>query len=249
MSSAHPTNELVGGALPPTRRASAPPSPPSLPIPPSPRPPAQSSAESGDIGGGSAGGSRAAAGRARGGRGRQPRSHRSPVEATASALASAIGGGAPSTPRRPRPPPSAFECCLALELIAAGKEWQWTVSTLIGEKLAPWLSEGGGRSALLRLLGRLGSLTPSAKDAGALGLRAQLVHLLRQPHFGPAEKASAVSSLLEMLRAAGGRAYEEREALQLIDRWHRDEPASWGTIPLPLRDWYHDATASGDEIL
>ena len=51
-----------------------------------------------------------------------------------------------------------------------------------------------------------------------------------------------------MLRAAGVQPSEAREALQLIDRWHRDEPASWGTVPMPLRDWYHDATA-GDELL
>ena len=97
--------------------------------------------------------------------------------ATAAAVAAALGPSATVAPRRPsaRPPPSAFECSTALVLIAVSRGWEWTTGGLIRARLLPLLSRhSAGRSALLRLLGRLVALAPGLDDAEARATREQL---------------------------------------------------------------------------
>ena len=172
---------------------------------------------------------------------------------TNAAVASAVGTVV-ATPRRPlpMPPPIAFECCAAVELLAAHRGWAWTVNMLIADKLLPLLhvddEQGGGRSALIRLLGRLGRLAPHSDEAGVGWLRAQLRSFMAEgTRLSSAEQAGAVSSLLELLPPGEVPRAEEREALDAIGRWLSKQPPSWQTVSVAMRDRYHEAAARDDD--
>lgn len=113
----------------------------------------------------------------------------------------------------------------------------------------------------MRLVGRLGALAPSLDDPDARWLRERLLQVIGEPSFGLAERASAVTSLLELLlpppaggsalppAAAEALAAEERVALRAIGEWLNTQPAGWRAVPLALRERYHEAVARDDEAI
>lgn len=178
------------------------------------------------------------------GRSRAPRAYNDEALRATQAAIEAAAGSSRVAPRQvpARPGRAAGECCRALELIAAGRGWQWTVDTLIRAWILPLLREAGGRSALLRLLGKLGSLSPSPSDSRAVWLRGQLrACIAAGAPFGPVEQQAAISALLELLPTSGGlgaRA-EDAEAVREMGRWQRAQPTSWQAVPAALKDKYH----------
>jgi hypothetical protein len=188
-----------------------------------------------DAGGSERGGKRAS--------GRALPSEEVAAHATALAIANAVGAAQPARPPSLRPPPSAFECCLALELLAASRGWAWTIDALIRRRLLPLLREGGGRSSLLRLLGKLGGLAPSTADPDVIWLCGQLREHLEsgQGRLTAAETASVVSSLLELLPTTPELSTEAAETVGTIARWLSKEQVGWQGVPPALRDRYHEA--------
>ena len=118
---------------------------------------------------------------------------------------------------------------------------------------------------MLRLLGRLGALIQGVETlAGAEEVR-WLQRLLREvldtkrSRYGPAEQASAVSSLLMMLWPEHGKGgsslvedeLEERAALHAIDGWLSSQrggvdSSSWRAVPLWLRERYNHLAANSE---
>jgi len=173
-----------------------------------------------------------------------------------SAVTSAPGTTPQSRQPTTLPMASAVEGCVALELLAAGCEWSWTVNTLIRGKLLPLLApeQGAHVSALLRLLGRLGQLAPNMEDPGVSWLRQQLHAVLgvdaptTAPRFSPAEEACAVAALLELV-PPGTPAHEARGAMQAIELWLRSQPKCWEqAVPAALRDRYYEYAREDREL-
>jgi hypothetical protein len=173
-----------------------------------------------------------------------------------SAVTSAPGTTPQSRQSITLPMASAVEGCVALELLAAGCEWSWTVNTLIRGMLLPLLApeQGAHVSALLRLLGRLGQLAPNMEDPGVSWLRQQLHAALgvdaptTAPRFSPAEEACAVAALLELV-PPGTPAHEARGAMQAIELWLRSQPKSWEqAVPATLRDRYYEYAREDREL-
>ena len=162
--------------------------------------------------------------------------------ATAAAIASAIGSSTPSSAGLVRPGRSASDCILALELIAHANGWAWTDRVLIRGRLVPLLDEGGGRSAILKLLGRLGTLAPSHEDASVVWLRSSLKECIGAARFGLAGNVAAVSSFLQLLPPPGYARLRGVDAagVRAVDAWVRSSSVGWDTVSLDLRDKFHE---------
>ena len=244
-------------------------SPAAMPPPPSDRRrsmAAQPSTASSPPSGGVSGGGWPATCRASGGDGgdargaTQQRARGSTTQATlqrASAAQEAVANAVTSpharhvTARRVVvPPPSAPECCAALELIACFRGWPWCLERLISAQLMPHLKVGGGRSALLRLLGRLGALAPSADEDGARWLRAQLCEFASAERFGKAEQTAAVTALLELMpsRITCASPTGDLATVRATGEWRTRHSAVWRSVPPALRDRYHEAARQVDAI-
>ena len=189
---------------------------------------------------------------------RPPEVQRSLAANGRTSAATSVPGTTPQS-RQPTtlPMASAVEGCVALELLAAGCAWSWTVNTLIRGMLLPLLApeQGAHVAALLRLLGRLGQLAPSMEDPGVSWVRRQLCAVLgvdaptTAPRFSPAEEACAVAALLELV-PPGTPVHEARGAMQAIELWLSSQPKSWEqAVPATLRDRYYEYAREVDREL
>ena len=107
----------------------------------------------------------------------------------------------------------------------------------------PLLAEGGGRSAVLKLLGRLGALAPSRDDPDARWLRTELRSLIGAERFGAAEQGQAVSALLELLPGPNdgvALGAEDAAAVRAVAAWLDARPAGWSAVPVGTRDKYFE---------
>ena len=163
---------------------------------------------------------------------------------TADALANAVGKTLLSSRlAHVQPPPCAFECCCALEMLASDHDWVWVEQHLIRDKIIPLMHSVGGRATLLGLLGRLGMMGIGMQGTGSISwLRSEVSRFVHSAQSSTFEQASAISSLLEWLQP-GEPSAEECEYLCNIRLWVCDNPAAWQTIDASLRNRYHETLA------
>ena len=146
--------------------------------------------------------------------------------------------------------PIVWDCAYALELLAARRSWRWTATDLLRKRLVPMLDAweprggatpaGGGRWAALRLLGKLGTLAPSAADEDAVWLQGKLRHYMGCDRLDASEQACAVSAHHELLPAAVGSgsdapSAELADAYRAVGAWINAKPDMIAHVPDNLR--------------